>query len=135
MISFPNPFGNWFSSLNDAVREIISIFTESNQRILARIDRLEGLIMASLDALKAAVAANEAKLQEVGETLVAEAQEIKNTIDELKSKVNFDVAGLADEVAKIEASTAKLGELGAGIANLVVTEVVPPVDPIEPPVE
>lgn len=154
MISFPNPFNNWSNSLNDAVRELSNIFNGVNEsaktEILLSIQNLETKLMADLNILKDAVAANNAsvteigdKLSEVGAKLTTESEEIKAIIQGLEDKINFDVLGLQGEVDKLTESTAKLNSLGTDLETLgtnisvlvtpEVTEVPAPVTPVEEP--
>lgn len=151
MFQFPNPLNNWVNSLNDAVKELTGLFNgligTVTREILTAIERSRIEIMAELDNLKSAVAANEAtiseigtKLSDVGAKLATETDEIKTLIKSLEDKVNFDVLGLQGEVDKLSASTAKLGTLGNdietlgnSISQLVTLET--PVPPVEPPVE
>jgi hypothetical protein len=128
------PFGNWYNSFNEAVKEIISTFTKSNRTFLERLDKLELILMATLEDLKLAIADNAAKTQELGDLIIAEALEVKAVIEKLESVAPIDALGLAEEIAKLKASTDKLSGYGVSISEIVVPEV-DPVEPVEPPVE
>ena len=90
--------------------------------------------MATLEDLKLAIADNAAKTQELGDLIIAEALEVKAVIEKLESVAPIDALGLAEEIAKLKASTDKLSGYGVSISEIVVPEV-DPVEPVEPPVE